>query len=56
MCSAYEVHPNEWAKIALVVERTEMDCRDRYKNQLASEGTRLTGKSPVIEDRKEANG
>ncbi|ORY31841.1 hypothetical protein BCR39DRAFT_525659 [Naematelia encephala] len=40
---AYQRFPNEWAKIGDIVDRTELDCRDRYKNELRDRGTRHTG-------------
>lgn len=46
------MHPNEWTKIANMVERTETDCRDRYKNQLASLSTRNTGHWSTREETK----
>ncbi|WWC71099.1 uncharacterized protein I206_105052 [Kwoniella pini CBS 10737] len=40
---AYELHPNQWGKIAEIVERTYHDCRDRYTKELRHHNTRVTG-------------
>ncbi|WWC62953.1 uncharacterized protein I303_105551 [Kwoniella dejecticola CBS 10117] len=40
---AYELHPNNWGKIAEIVERTYHDCRDRYTKELRHYDTRVTG-------------
>ena len=42
---AYALHPNEWTKIAMAVDRTESDCRDRYRGELAHKATRKAGTS-----------
>lgn len=44
---AYEVHPDQWTKIAAIVDRTEADCRDRWKNELQHRDVRRVGKAPL---------
>lgn len=44
---AYNIHPNEWARIANIVDRTETDCRDRYRNELQNRDTRIKGMQQV---------
>jgi hypothetical protein len=41
--SAYNINPDEWIKIASVVDRTEFDCRDRYKKELKQKNNRNQG-------------
>ncbi|WRT68125.1 uncharacterized protein IL334_005100 [Kwoniella shivajii] len=43
LIKAYELYPNDWSKIAEIVERTYHDCRDRYTKELQHRHTRLTG-------------
>lgn len=39
--SAFEQHPQEWTKIAAIVDRSESDCRDRWRGELSQvEGKR----------------
>ncbi|WWC88330.1 uncharacterized protein L201_003240 [Kwoniella dendrophila CBS 6074] len=40
---AYELHPNQWGKIAEIVERTYHDCRDRYTKELQFKETKQSG-------------
>lgn len=40
---AYELYPNQWVKIAEEVQRTEFDCRDRWKGELKGRDSRKTG-------------
>ncbi|GFZ50527.1 hypothetical protein JCM24511_08284 [Saitozyma sp. JCM 24511] len=41
---AYEQHPDKWTKIASIVDRTEIDCRDRWKHELRDKDSRQSGK------------
>lgn len=38
-------HGQQWAKIALLVGRTDSDCRDRYRNHILDRGKRVIGQS-----------
>jgi len=37
------LHPNEWIKIAAIVDRSESDCRDRWRGELKGQESRVTG-------------
>lgn len=43
LLAAYEMHPNEWTKVALAVGRNEIDCRDRYRGELKDREGRAKG-------------
>lgn len=40
---AQDLHPNEWTKISELVDRTELDCRDRWRD-LRDLATRESGR------------
>ncbi|OCF56913.1 hypothetical protein L486_05769 [Kwoniella mangroviensis CBS 10435] len=52
LISAYELHPNQWGKIAEIVERTYHDCRDRYMKELQHRHTRNHGEWTEEEEQK----
>ncbi|WWC96451.1 hypothetical protein V866_003319 [Kwoniella sp. B9012] len=52
LISAYELHPNQWGKIAEIVERTNHDCRDRYMKELQHRHTRNHGEWTEEEEQK----
>jgi hypothetical protein len=43
MLRAYELYPDKWTKIARIVDRTETDCRDRWKHELRHRDQRHSG-------------
>ncbi|WVW85069.1 hypothetical protein I302_107105 [Kwoniella bestiolae CBS 10118] len=52
LIQAYDLHPNQWGKIAELVERTYHDCRDRYTKELQHRHTRKTGEWTEEEEKK----
>jgi hypothetical protein len=40
---AYEQYPDKWTRIASIVDRTEKDCRDRWKHELRDKDSRQSG-------------
>ena len=50
-CRAQQTHPNQWAKISQIVERPELDCRCRWRDELQHQDTKVEGEctptSPV---------
>ncbi|KIY32766.1 nucleolar protein [Cryptococcus gattii E566] len=49
---AYAQHPREWTKISSIVDRTEVDCRDRYLKELVNRDTRTAGRWTKEEEDK----
>ncbi|EAL17189.1 hypothetical protein CNBN0180 [Cryptococcus deneoformans B-3501A] len=49
---AYAQHPREWTKISSIVDRTEVDCRDRYLKELVNRDTRTAGRWTKDEEDK----
>jgi hypothetical protein len=44
-CSAVKQHGEKWRIVSTQVGRTDMDCRDRYRNHLKHCNVQLKGKS-----------
>nr|ODN92435.1 hypothetical protein L203_00712 [Cryptococcus depauperatus CBS 7841] len=49
---AYEQYPRLWSKISTIVNRTEVDCRDRYLKELVNRDGRSTGRWTKEEEDK----
>lgn len=52
LLQAYAQHPREWTKISSIVDRTEVDCRDRYLKELVNRDTRTAGRWTKEEEDK----